>query len=325
MSKPLSKKKTTNFKSKPSQNIVSTSVNRTVSTSVKGKVSASVNTTPQKSIKSDASSSNIFSDYSYPKNNYDFNYSGLVKNNYNPIKLGVNNGATVWQFKHNLKQGTKFMDGLIMEPTPGPRDIAGISDLDRSDSEAVQKSRDNFLKTPPYKKFRQDYPESKYPTSGIYSSSYFLQSGFCPVSIAKSENECTAMDSKYVWMSNGISIPKLSMPFFKKEAERVKDPQTEGKCYKPRYSYVNHASDSGMLAGLMPSVLGDVVELNPANFMNLLKDGYIEGNDNGGPPRFELLKCIEGFQSSYVREYISKNIVISIIFLVIILVLYLYF
>lgn len=269
--------------------------------------------------------SNLFNDYSYPKNNYNYNYSGVVKNKYDPKKLGVNNGATISQFKHNIKQGTKFMDGLIIEPTPGPSDIAGITDIEIGDVEAANKSRDNFFKTPPYKKFRQDYPENKYPTSGIYSSSYFLQSGFCPVSIAKSKAECLAMDPKYLWMPNMISIPKLSMPFFKKEANRQKDPESEGKCYKPRYSYINHASDSGMLDGLMPSVLGDVLDLNPGNFMNLLKDGYIEGNDNGGPPRFELLKCVEGFQSSYVREYISKNIVISIIFLVIILVFYLYF
>ena len=275
-------------------------------------------------VKEEVKNDGLFVDYTYPKNNYDFNYSGLVKNNYDPKKLGINNGPTLCQFKHNIKLGTKFMDGLINEPTPGPNDIAGITDLDKSDSEAVKKSKDNFLKTPPYKKFRQEYPESRYPTNGIYSNSYFIQSGFCPVVIAKTENECISFDPKYVWMSNGISIPKLSMPFFKKEAERVKDPQTEGKCYKPRYSYINHGSDSGMLDGLMPSVLGDVVDLNPANFMNLLKEGYIEGNDYGGPPRFELLKCIEGFQNSYVREYMSKNIVICIIFLLIILVLYLY-
>jgi len=269
--------------------------------------------------------SNLFADYSYPKNNYDFNYSGIVKKNYDPKKLGINNAATIWQFKNNLKKGTIFMDGLILEPTPRPTDISGITDIDNNNKEEVKKSNDNFLKTPPYKKFRVDYPESKYPTSGIYSSSYFIQSGFCPVSIAKTKSECKAMDPKYIWMPNLIPLPKLSMDFYKKEANRQKNAESEGKCYKPRYSYINHAADSGMADGLMPSVLKDVVDLNPGNFMKLLDEGYIEGNENGKPPRFELLKCVEGFQGSDVGEYISKNIVISIIFLLIILVFYLYF
>ena len=269
--------------------------------------------------------SNLFADYTYPQNNYDFNYSGIVKNKYDPKYFGVSNSPSIWQFKHNLKQGNRFIDGLIMEPTPGPGDIAGITDVEINDSKAKKKSRDNFLKTPPYKKFRQEYPENKYPTKGIYSNSYFIQSGFCPVSIAQSKDVCTAMDPKYIWMPNLIKLPKLSMPFFKKEAERQKDPVNEGKCYKPRYSYVNHASDFGSVVGLMPSVLSDVADLNPANFLNLLKDGYVEGNDNGGPPRFELLKCVEGFQNSHIRDYISNHILITIIFLMIMILLYLYF
>ena len=60
-------------------------------------------------------------------------------------------------------------------------------------------------------------------------------------------------------------------------------------------------------------------------FQNRLKDGYVEGNDMGGPPRFELLKCVEGFQNSYIRDYISNHILITIICLIVIIVIYIFF
>jgi hypothetical protein len=113
----------------------------------------------------------LFKNYAYPLNNYEFNYKGLVDNEYKPEKLGINGRGSVNQFRHNLRQTGKYYDGLIFAGNPNKKSIAGVSDVPLENaSERIQKKA-NAEKGMPYRKFRNDYSEKEYPTNGKFSSS----------------------------------------------------------------------------------------------------------------------------------------------------------
>jgi hypothetical protein len=101
-------------------------------------------------------------------------------------------------------------------------------------------------------------------------------------------------------MNNPIQIPNLAKSFFKNQ--NINSNSNSGTCYKPRYSYVNNANDNGLLEGLIPGIVGDVIDMNPGNFINMLDGNAIPGSTDISPPRFQLLPCI-------AEQFIgSKNI-----------------
>ena len=233
---------------------------------------------------------NLFKEYAYPINNYNYNYKTFVDNNYSIGSMGVSSNPTLNQFKKNIKALNNFTKPLILDPIPTPNSVAGVGDVDYSDKEAAERARKGFKQQPPYNRFRSDYPESEYPTRGIYSSSYFVQSGFCPVASATSRQQCLSRDSNYIWMNNPINIPNPAKSFFKNQ--NINSNSNSGSCYKPRYSYVNNANDNGLLEGLIPGIVGDVIDMNPGNFLNMLDGNAIPGSTDTTPPRFQLLPCV---------------------------------
>lgn len=243
---------------------------------------------------------NLFKEYAYPINNYNYNYKTFVDNNYSIGKMGVNSNPTLGQFKNNINALNNFTKPLILDPIPTPNSVAGVGDVDFSDKQAAERARKGFLQQPPYNRFRTEYPESQYPTGGIYSSSYFVQSGFCPVTSATSRQQCLARDSNYIWINNPIQIPNLAKSFFKNQ--NITTNSNSGTCYKPRYSYVNNANDNGLLEGLIPGIVGDVIDMNPGNFIRTVEGNAVPGSTDTSPPRFQLLPCI-------AEQFIgSKNI-----------------
>ena len=245
----------------------------------------------------------LFKTYSYPINNYEFNYKGLVDNKYKPEILGVNSRGTVRQFKHNLRQTDKYFDGLIFDGNPDKNAIAGISDVPIGNTDELIRKQQNASLGMPYNRFRIDYPESEYPTNGKFSSSYFVQSGFCPVESAKTKTECNILDPNYTWIPNPINIPDVSKLFYGEEKDKIHDKEGSGTCYKPRYSYLNNAAESDITSGMIPSMMDDVSDLNPIHLIGVSTGKPVLGSRDNQPPRFQLLPCVEGF-----HNYLNKNI-----------------
>lgn len=234
--------------------------------------------------------------YAYPKANYDFDYKGQVDNKYSLDSLGISNAPTIGQFRRNIRSLGKIGDALMMDPIP---------------------AKDTYIDPgqTPYSRFRSDYPEESYPTSGNYSSSYFVQSGFCPVVSAKSREDCLGRDPKYTWIPDEVQIPSDVKGFFSK----TQTPES-GSCYKPRYSYVNNANDDGLFEGLIPGIIKDVSDLNPSNFFRTLEGKTIPGSNDRTPPRFQLLPCV---QENFIgNKNLSLDVKISLIIISLIILIF---
>jgi len=257
----------------------------------------------------------IAPNYSYPLNNYNYNYKNYIDKNYSLEAKGISNQPTFGTFRHNVKKLVDYGDALMLDPIPASNSIAGITDIDPNDKKAVSQAQLGFQQGQPYSKFRQEYPEKYYPTNGIYSSSYFVQSGFCPVQSAKTEAQCKSRDPNYIWMNNTVKLPNVVSNFLKQknnpltnnnQTDRQSIENNSGTCYKPRYSYINNANDSNVFQGLVPGIMNDIIDLNPATFLRTMDGNPVPGSSMDSPPRFELLPCIsETFQNKNISD---KNI-----------------
>jgi hypothetical protein len=260
----------------------------------------------------------VFKEYAYPINNYNYNYKSYVDNNYSLGRMGINNAPTLDQFKTNIRGLNNFTSPLILDPIPTESSVAGMDDVDYSSREAILSAQKGFQQTPPYNRFRFEYPERDYPTTGIYSSSYFVQSGFCPVQSATSKAECLRKDPKYIWSSMPVQIPTSSEGILK-SAEK----KEMGNCFKPRYSYINNANDNGLVDGLIPGIVNDIMDTNPGNFLKLLDGSAIPGSTDTSPPRFQLLPCVaEHFSSGIGCSSCSSSPLWIVLLIIIIIALY---
>ena len=64
-----------------------------------------------------------------------------------------------------------------------------------------------------------------------------------------------------------------------------------------------NSAESNISAGLVPSLLDDVSDLNPAYLLGVSMGKPVMGSNDNAPPRFQLLPCVEGF-----NNYLNKNI-----------------
>ena len=260
----------------------------------------------------------LFPNYSYPLNNYNYNYKNYIDKNYNLEAKGISNQPTFGTFRHNVNKLVDYSDALVLKPIPGDGDVAGITDIDPKNPEEVAQAQRGFSQGLPYRKFRQEYPEKYYRTDGKYSSSYFVQSGFCPVQSAKTAGECKAKDPNYIWIDNPVEIPDNIKRFLKnplnpltkddKNGEAKQQSSVAGSCYKPRYSYVNNANENKILAGIIPGIIDDVLDLNPVNFVRTIAGEPIPGSSIDSPPRFELLPCVAETFANKMDSEDKKNI-----------------
>jgi hypothetical protein len=226
-------------------------------------------------------------DYAYPMANYNWDYKTYVDNNYEPSKLGVSDDITLSALRRDVQAGDKYLRALMIDSTPNENSIAGISDVDFTDPDFMSRIRSNNQK-PPYATFRTEYTEKDYPTSGKYSNSYFVRSGYCPVPNIRTKAECTSKDKAFEWKEGSVDLPASAKPSFSAKSQK---PPPNGKCFKPRYSYVNHVSDTGLTDGFLPGLMSDMSTLNPSIMFSIIDKGIVEGDRKTSPPKFQLLPC----------------------------------
>jgi hypothetical protein len=234
-----------------------------------------------------AESSMDMSDYAYPLANYNWDYKTYVNNNYEPSKLGVSDDITLSALRRDVQAGDKYLRALMLDSTPNESSIAGISDLDFTDPDVMSRIRANNQK-PPYATFRTEYPEKDYPTSGKYSNSYFIRSGYCPVPNIQTKAQCRSKDKAFEWKEGAVTLPTSVKPSFSAKSQK---PPPNGKCFKPRFSYVNHVSDTGLTDGFLPGLMSDMSTLNPSVMFSIIDKGIVEGDRKTSPPKFQLLPC----------------------------------
>jgi hypothetical protein len=249
----------------------------------------------------------------YPINNHDYNYENVIKNDYNPFTLGITNNPTVDSLIGGTNNLTDLMEVMLEKPAPdknsrsGDTDIIDVSIL----KDKIKKLKDNYRKVPlPYPSFKNDYPESKYPTQGQHASSYFIKTGTCKTKI---NNESTCKNGGYRWVKNKMNLNKSGKFFSKvtrKKSQQAKK-RVSGYCYKPRFSYINNRSKGFQnFKGLGPAFYNDVMSMTPEK-LGAIMSGYTVGGSG-------MIPCPEGF-SNYHREINNKSLSISMIIYYIIL------
>jgi hypothetical protein len=223
----------------------------------------------------------IFSNYYYPDN-----LETIPPKNLDPKNLGINADKSINQTKHNFKNLPKYLDALLYDNNT---------------------QVDNKTKDLPYKSFRDEYPEKDYP---INKNSYFVKSGFCPVS-ANSKSECLNLDPNYIWIDNPVNLPSNISSFYKEEHSKHPNTPNNGYCYKPRYSYINNNSSSKILNGILPSLMDNINDMNPVNYFKIVNGYPIMGSNDDEPARFRLLPCIENFNNYSSTKKIFKSYIME--------------
>lgn len=235
----------------------------------------------------------------YPWNNYDYDYTQFVRDNYSPSKLGISSEPCLSSTIDNITKIPKYLNALSFDEFPNNKSKPILG----KNSE-IKKKYKSF--GPPYPEFIKEYPEY-FPnkTSGIHSSSYFIHTGFCPTKI-KDKTSCSKKGFK--WIPNIINLPKKTKQFFSSDQET-----TNSKCYKPRYSYVDNSPGdiSGLFKGILPSFGKNIVDLNPVSMMNIMMNGKsVSGT-------FTQLPCKETFINK-TKKNINLEIIILLLLILII-------
>lgn len=228
----------------------------------------------------------------YPIVNHDFNYDQYTKSIYNPFSLGITNDTETDSMFDGGTRLLNYVGAIVNNPMPMNGTIAGLSDIDPEDTQ-LRDIKNQYKQMPlPYPSFLKDYPESKFQTTGISASSYFLKvDDTCPSKI-NSEEDCIKKGFK--WVKTPPSMTPEISGFYQSAKTTtppksiVQEEKSEGTCWKPRFLYLdNSAKGIGIMRGLIPSIINDVTQLAPENIMSVLA-GYT-GSQGG------ILPCPEGF------------------------------
>lgn len=254
----------------------------------------------------------------YPINNHDYNYENVITNNYNPYTLGISNKPTVGNLIDGTKNMTSLMDVMLEKPSPDRGDQAGRTDLTKAPAlrNKIKRIKDNYSRVPlPYPSFKQDYPESKYPTTGRHASSYFVKTGTCKTKI-DNKNDC--VNSGYQWVKNKMNFKKVGNFFSKTNRKKSQQAKKviKGNCFKPRFSYINnHAKGFQNFKGLGPSFYNDVMSLTPEKLGAIMSGYTVDGTG--------MIPCPEGFldyQHGIDRETFSISVISGLIIILVILI-----
>jgi len=151
----------------------------------------------------------------FPLNNYDFNYKEYTLNNNNRFALGITNQPNMSSLINSSKKLKKFADTVIFDPTPNNSAQAGVSDINNvndSIKNNIKKMKNKYKSVPiPYPSFYKDFPPKVYPTSGKYSSSYFMKVGHCKSNI---KNKIDCESEGFTWKDNSLSLGNYMKSFF---------------------------------------------------------------------------------------------------------------
>lgn len=238
----------------------------------------------------------MFKDSVYLWNNHDFDFSQYISQKYDPDKLGFSDKGCVSTTLHDAQKLPLYADALLNAPMPDYGDIAGISDTDQDNAGLMQIKSDFADMKEPYPGFRDEYPEY-FPSrvTGKGASSYFVKTGHCPTKI---DNIIDCKEKGYDWVPNFETVPDSVKGFFK----NIENPLA-GKCYKPRYSFVDNTPKQ-MLPGMegpVPSMFKTLETLNPLTFASILEFGA----DPSGS--FVQLECKEDFIGDFQQDKTLKT------------------
>lgn len=253
----------------------------------------------------------------YPINNHDFDYKEYALNKYNPFQLGITNEPSMDGLIDGTLNLSNYVDVMLEEPTPNSKTRAGMDDVNNSDP-AIYKHfkeiKDKYNRLPlPYPDFKKDYPESKYPTQGKASSSYFIKTGTCK---SKIDNEKTCKEKGFTWMDNSLNLSKNMKQFFKttkrpKSKQAKKNPS--GICYKPKFIYINNVPKGNQnFQGMAPALINDVMNISPDKLFPILAGQQVDG---GG-----LIPCKEEYTNYRFDRYISIHLTIMLLLILLIIV-----
>lgn len=253
----------------------------------------------------------LFKDSVYPWNNHDFDFSQYIYNKYDPDKLGFSDKGCVSTTIHDAAKLSNYSDALLTDPLPNNGSIAGIDDVDPGNDDLMEIKSNIADMSEPYPGFKKDYPEY-FPSrvTGQGASSYFVKTGHCP---SKIDNIIDCKAKGYSWVPNIETVPDSVKGFFK----NLETPLA-GKCYKPRYAFVDNTPQQTMpgMSGPVPSMFKNLEDMNPLTFASILEFGA----DPSGT--FVQLDCKEDFQGSKTTQNkIYYHIWIVIIAVVLIIII----
>ena len=250
----------------------------------------------------------------YPINNHDFDYKVYTQNKYNPFTLGITNEPSMKGLIDGSLNLSNYVDAILENPTPDSSTIAGVQDVNNADPTVyshLKKIKDAYSNMPlPYPDFKKDYPESKYPTEGQASSSYFIKSGHCKTKLDKA----TCQKKKFKWVDNPLDLnPQLDKFFSKTGNKPVK--KLSGTCYKPKFIYINNIPKGKQnFKGMAPSLINDVMNISPEKLIPILSGYQVDG---GGS-----IPCKEDYINSNLYSGINLLFLNVIILLLIIFIRY---
>ena len=231
-------------------------------------------------------------DLVYPWANYDWDYTTFIDNNYNKNKTGATNRPTFGALFDNISANAKLTKGFIFDANPNKKSRAGVSDLPecnpkQSDYQGClinnQLKRQQTTQEPPY----PDYFFNK-PTTGLYSSSYFIKTGDCPKP-SLSEKECK--EKGYTWIKNNLI--------------------GNGRCFKPKYSYIMNKPGIQLDTGDLNEVnrgLGELTKLSTQVWDNA--DGVDPNASNSLTS--DVNRGVAASQSAVETSFLATNAILSL-------------
>jgi len=267
----------------------------------------------------------------YPWVNLQWDYQQYVKNNYNPVNLGINRSGNVQALVTNIGILIKQLNSLLMDPNPNDTSRAGIS----------------------------DQPMSNNPFKDVYFNlkTQILQLKQNPIAnadkinILKQALEQMEKNRQITAKEYGLGLnlvasyqePPYNDPFFNKPTTgrgsssyfaqagfcKTKDNESDCKkkkyswlgdvCYKGKYIYLDNSPGLKMgyienMNGLIPSLLNTATELNPNAFTGILQ-GY-------SVPGIDIQQCLdEHFENQKSTPFCYKLLFIVMILFIVTIIL----
>ena len=186
----------------------------------------------------------------------------------------------------------------MFKPLPGDGAIAGVSDVDPENKDLLEVKQDYNKFPEPYPGFKEEYPDyfDYNKLSGEGASSYFVKTGKCEIPKIKDPISCVS--NGYEWGPAPVVIPDNVAQFFK-ELNPIKNENLAGKCYKPRYAFVNN-SPMPVLPGFdgpVPTAITDLLEMNPLNLLSIVETGAsLSGS-------FTQLPCVDSVPAVAIETF----------------------
>jgi len=218
----------------------------------------------------------------YPWNNYDWDYSNFINNNYSVLSTNASKKGTFTAMFDNIGAFIKLTQGYLINPNPNSKSKSGGSSknddinwyecngiiLDANGNKtfdtkmaALCRAKNQIKNTNPLPPPTKDPFLKKYPTNGKNSSSYYVKIGYCPKNKLNTQKQCE--NKGYTWIPNPLNPILKALPF--------SGQQSNGSCYQPRYAYINNTPGvilGGVkLEGLIPSLANDFMALTPDKLM----------------------------------------------------------